>query len=116
MRHHNANRKFGRSSNQRRALLRSLAGNLIVTGKIVTTEAKAKELRPYIEKLVSKGKEGTVAAKRLITSRLGVASRAKKLVNEIAPKYSDRKGGYTRVVKMPKRKSDGSKMAVVEFV
>jgi len=116
MRHHDHNRKFGRKSNQRRALLRSLAGNLIVRGKIKTTEAKAKELRPYIEKLVTKSKKGTLSARRLVTSRLGVPSRAKKLIDEIAPKYTERKGGYTRVVKAGSRFGDASKMAIIEFV
>ena len=116
MRHHDHNRKFGRSKNQRKALLRSLAGNLIVSGKIITTEAKAKELRPYIEKLVTKSKEGTLSARRLVVSRLGVVSRAKKLFDEIAPKYTERKGVDTRIVKMGQRPSDASKRAALELV
>ncbi len=116
MRHHNANRKFGRPAGQRRALLRSLAEGLIKHGRIVTTEAKAKELRPYIEKLVTTARTGTLASERLVISRLGTAARAKKLVKEIAPKYKERAGGYTRIIKLSPRTSDSAKMAMIEFV
>ena len=116
MRHHNANRKFGLKSNQRRALMRSLASNLINTDKIITTEAKAKEIRPYVEKLVTTAKAGTVTARRLITSRIGNPKSVKKLVEVIAPKYKTRAGGYTRVTKLVNRSGDGSKMATIEFV
>ncbi len=116
MRHHNVNRKFGLERNQRKALLKSLANNLILREKITTTEAKAKELRPFIEKLITKGKEQTVASKRLVVSRLGVQLRARKLSDILAKKYKDRNGGYTRIVKLARRKRDGSKMAIIEFV
>lgn len=116
MRHHNANRKFGRERQERRALLRSLAGALIKRGKIKTTEAKAKELRPYIEKLVTAARPGTLAARRRVIERLGTMAPAKKLISEIAPRYLDRKGGYTRISKLPPRVKDGSKMAIIEFV
>lgn len=116
MRHHNANRKFGLKSNQRRALLRSLASNLINAGKIVTTEPKAKEIRPYVEKLITTAKSGTITARRLITSRIGNPKSVKKLVEVIAPKYKTRAGGYTRVTKLPPRGGDGSRMATIEFV
>jgi len=118
MKHHNSIRKFGRVRNQRNALLKSLANALIAHEKITTTEAKAKELRPFIEKLVTKGREGTLASRRLVTSRLGddLTAGAKKLVDEIAPRYSERAGGYTRITKVAPRQGDGSKMAVIEFV
>ncbi|MBI4120662.1 MAG: 50S ribosomal protein L17 [Parcubacteria group bacterium] len=117
MRHHNKNRKFGRERNQRRALLRSLASSLIKKGKIRTTEAKAKELRPFVEKLVTQGKHGTLAQSRLIISRLGGDKvSGSKLFKEIAPKYAERKGGYIRIVKLPRRLGDGSPMAMIEFV
>ncbi|MCU0660634.1 MAG: 50S ribosomal protein L17 [Candidatus Pacebacteria bacterium] len=117
MRHHNSVRKFGRKKNQRNALLKSLALSLVKSGKITTTEAKAKELRPFIEKLVTKGKTPTVASRRNITAKLqNRKPEVKKLVDEVAKKYEDRKGGYTRIMKLPRRKSDGSKMAVIEFV
>lgn len=116
MRHHNANRKFGRERGLRRALLRSLAEALIKHGRITTTEAKAKELRPYIEKLVTTARRGTLASQRRVIARLGTATRAHKLVKEIAPKYQERPGGYTRIIKLPPRRSDSSPMAVIEFV
>lgn len=117
MRHHNHNRKFGRSKNQREALLESLALNLIVRGKIRTTLAKAKELRPFIEKMVTKAKNDTVANRRLVAARVGNRTReVKKLFENIAPNYKERAGGYTRIVKMNPRKSDGAEMAIIEFV
>ncbi|MFA5987802.1 MAG: 50S ribosomal protein L17 [Candidatus Paceibacterota bacterium] len=116
MRHHNSNRKFGRKTDQRRALLRVLATSLVKHGKIKTTEAKAKELRPFVEKLVSLGRANTVASKRLLVSKFGGVSSAVTKTVGWSSKYADRKGGYTRIVKLPPRKSDGSKMAVIEFV
>lgn len=117
MRHHNANRKFGRSKTQRRALLNSLARNLIVKEKIKTTSAKAKELRPFIEKLVSHGKKNTMAGKRLVSSKLGGHSKeVKKLFEVISPKYMERKGGYTRITKLGRRLSDGAELSIIEFV
>lgn len=116
MRHHNANRKFGRERKVRVALLRSLAVSLIRDEKIKTTEAKAKEIRPYVEKLLTKGKNPTLAARRLITEKLGGVRAAKKLIDEIAPKYIKRTGGYTRIVKLSPRQGDASPMAIIEFV
>lgn len=117
MRHHNTKRKFGRDKNQRKALLSSLALNLIVRGKIKTTEPKAKELRPFIEKLVTKAKKGDAATRRVIISKLSNRSKeVKKLFEVIAPKYIDKKGGYTRVLKLGVRKADGAPMAIIEFI
>jgi len=117
MRHHNTTRKFGRDKTQKRALLNSLALNLIVREKIKTTEPKAKELRPFIEKLVTRAKRGDLATRRLITSKLSNRNKeVKKLFEVLAPKYADKKGGYTRVLKLGARKSDGAKMAIIEFV
>ncbi|MES2214106.1 MAG: 50S ribosomal protein L17 [Patescibacteria group bacterium] len=115
MRHGNVNRKFGRTKNQRKALLKSLAYSLVLRGKIKTTEPKAKELRPFVEKLVTYGKKGTIASRRELESRVG-KSAAKKIATVIAPEYMDRKGGYTRITKMIRRSSDGAPMAVIEFV
>ena len=115
MRHHNANRKFGRERNLRRALFKSLAYSLTLKGRITTTEAKAKELRPVIEKLVTLGKKETLASRRLLVERIGQEA-AKKISKEWSPLYKERKGGYTRITKMAPRKSDGSPMAVIEFV
>lgn len=118
MRHHNANRKFGRTKTGRRALLNSLAFNLLTREKIKTTLPKAKELRPFIEKLVTRAKKGDMAGRRQIISRLGGSHsrEVKKLFEVIAPKYADKKGGYTRIMKLGVRKSDSAPMAIIEFV
>lgn len=96
--------------------MRSLARNLIRDTRIETTLAKAKEIRPYVEKLVTQAKTNSVASRRLLSTRLQGAPEVKKLVDSIAPKYMDRKGGYLRIVRMPKRDLDASPMALVEFV
>jgi large subunit ribosomal protein L17 len=116
MRHHNSNRKFGRKSNLRLALMRSLAEGLLEHGKITTTQAKAKELSSFVEKLITRGKDATVHDRRILASRLGTPARAKTLVEKVAPRYKERSGGYTRVVKLPHRPSDGSPMAMIELV
>lgn len=116
MRHHNANRKLGRERNQRKALLRTLAVSLIDKETIRTTEAKAKELRPFVEKAVTKAKENTLSARRHVIEVIGNKKAAAKLIEKVAPKYADRKGGYTRVIKVEPRKLDAAKMAVIQFV
>ena len=116
MRHHNNVRKFGREKNQRHALMKSLAYSLLVEEKMVTTLAKAKELRPYMEKLVTKSKENNLSAKKLIFARIGYSNASKKLFSTIAPKYSDRSGGYLRITRLPVRLSDSAEMAQIEFV
>jgi large subunit ribosomal protein L17 len=117
MKHGNKNRTFGRVRSQRTALMRGLAVSLIRDGKIKTTEAKAKELRPFIERVVTYGKKNTVAARRIVASRLGEPSDAviKKVFEVIAPKFATRPGGYTRVVKAG-RTLAGRDEAVIEFV
>lgn len=97
--------------------MRGLAMSLIEHGKIKTTEAKAKELRPYVERLITTAKDDTVAARRSIATRLGEpnADVTKKLFADIAPQYKDRQGGYTRVIKMGKTLA-GRDEAVIEFV
>lgn len=115
MNHHKAKRKFGRVRKVRNALMKSLARSLVISGKITTTDAKARELRPYAEKMVTQGRLGTIASRRLLVAKIGVDG-AEKLVKEVAPKYADRAGGYTRITKLPRRLSDGSLMAVIEFV
>ncbi len=117
MRHYRKKRKFGRKANVRRGFIRSLAIALIENERIVTTEARAKELRPYIEKLVTKAKRGELADRRLIAARLGnQATLASKLVDEIAPRYRERNGGYTRIIKLPQRAGDASPIALIEFL
>ena len=116
MRHSNANRKFGRKTDQRNALLRSLARELFLHGRIITTEAKAKEVRPYAEELITIARVGDLSARRLVAARLANNVIVKKLVDIVAPQYKDRNGGYTRIIKLERRPSDGSKMAVIELV
>jgi large subunit ribosomal protein L17 len=117
MRHGKNKRKFGRKANVRRGFIRSLAVALLTHEKITTTEARAKELRPYIEKMVTKAKGDTLAVRRMICARLGnQETLANKMVTDIAPRYKDRDGGYLRITKLPQRQGDASKMAVIEFV
>ncbi len=116
MKHHKRNRSFGLKLNQRVALMQSLARSLVLHERITTTEAKAKELRPYVEKLVTKGKKNTLSARRDIVSAIRSETGAKKIVETLATKYEKRQGGYTRIMKLPRRLSDGSPMAIIEFV
>lgn len=116
MRHHVSQKKLGREKGQRDALLASMARSLVLYGRIETTEARAKALRPFIEKLVTKAKPGSIAARRLVESRLGNPRITKKLIDEIAPRYQERAGGYTRITKLPVRQHDASPMALIEFV
>ncbi len=115
MNHHKSNRKFGRVKKVRNGLMKSLALALVMEEKIKTTEPKAKELRPYVEKLVTQGLKGTLAGKRAIIAKIGVKG-SDKVMKELSPRYTTRKGGYTRITKLPQRLSDGSPMAVIEFV
>ncbi|MBU3918898.1 50S ribosomal protein L17 [Patescibacteria group bacterium] len=108
-------RKFNRKRDQRRALMTSIARSLILKGRIETTEAKAKELSPFVEKKITKAKKGDMAAKRELLKDF--SNRVvKKLMEEIAPIYKDRHGGYTRIIKTGIRKRDSSKMAIIEFL
>lgn len=116
MRHHDKKRTLGRDKDQRTALLRSLMESLLVHEGIVTTLAKAKEVRPYMEKLVTKGKADNLSSRKLVYSRIGHSNAAKKLFSTIAPRYAERNGGYLRIIKMPRRMSDSAEMARIEFV
>jgi large subunit ribosomal protein L17 len=108
---------FGRPSNQRRALLRSLARSLVLEERISTTEAKAKALRPFIERLVTYAKKNTLATRRFTLSKLGDPVATKKLFEVIGPRYANRTGGYTRVVKRTLRgANDARKLAYIAFV
>ena len=116
MRHGMKQRKLGRKTGHRHALLRNLAAALIKHEQILTTAPKAKELRPYVEKLVTLAKRGGLSNRRLAISRLGDETQLKKLFDVLAERYSDRDGGYTRVIKAGFRASDAAPMAVIEFV
>ena len=115
MRHGNVNRKFGRERGQRRAFFKSLARNLVLKGRMQTTEARAKEIRPMVEKLITKGKNPTLANRRMLISTLGDARIAQKVIT-LAEEHKGRTGGYTRIVKMAPRKGDAARMAMIEFV
>lgn len=117
MKHGKKGRTFGRKRDVRSAFINSLAEALVLREKIVTTEARAKEIRPFVESMITKAKSGTVAARRNITATLGGREKvAKKIVDVLAPRFKDRKGGYTRITKVVKKSSDGRKSAVIEFV
>lgn len=116
MKHANKNKKFHRMRGQRKALFKSLANNLILEEKIITTEVKAKAVKKSVEKLITLGKKQNLASHRLLLSRIPKTA-ANKIFYEIALKYKGRRGGYLRVIKtVSARKRDGSKMAVVEFI
>ncbi len=116
MRHNVAGRLFGRTANQRKALFRALVGSLIEHQRIETTLAKAKETRRLAEKLVTLGKRGDLHAKRLVMAKLPNRALVVKLFDEIAPRFADRNGGYTRIVPTRRRVNDRAQMAVLEFV
>lgn len=116
MRHLNKGRKFHRKKSERKSFLRTLAGNLIIHKKIKVTEARAKELKVRVEKLVTLAKKQDLASLRILISRLGEKS-AFELFNKIAPKMKKRVGGYLRIIQTPQfRKRDASKMVIIEFV
>jgi len=116
MRHRVAGRKLQRTTAHRNALFRNMAAALIKHEQITTTLAKAKELRPYVEKLVTLAKKGGLSNRRLAYSRLMDDTQLVKLFDVIAARYADRSGGYTRVIKAGIRASDAAAMAVIEFV
>ena len=115
MLHGNKKKQLSRGKNQRNALVKTLAVSLIRYEKITTTEIKAKVLKPFVEKLITKGKEGDLSAQKLIASKIGPVS-ATKILKVLSPKYKERAGGYLRITKLQTRLSDASKMAQIEFV
>lgn len=115
MLHGNKKKQLSRGKNQRNALIKTLAVSLIKYGKITTSEIKAKVLKPFVEKLITKGKDGSLNSRRVIASKIGSVS-AGKIIKDLSLKYKDRKGGYTRVIKIKTRLSDGMRMAQIEFV
>jgi large subunit ribosomal protein L17 len=116
MRHRVAGRKLQRTSAHRAAMFRNMAAALIKHEQITTTTAKAKELRPYVEKLVTLAKKGGLSNRRLAHARLMDDTQLVKLFDVIAARYADRNGGYTRVIKAGIRASDASPIAIIEFV
>jgi large subunit ribosomal protein L17 len=116
MRHKHGYRKLNRTSAHRAALLKNLAIAMTEHGKIETTLAKAKELKRYYEKLITKASSGDFNAHRAIFAMLQCKTSTNKLVNEIAPEYADRNGGYTRIIKTRIRRGDATPMAIIELV
>jgi len=115
MRHLSKVKKLDRSASQRKALLRSLTGSLIDEEKIVTTKAKGRALAPHVERLITRAKKKDLAAERYLL-RFVPAIFAKKLISEIAPRYSMRNGGYTRLTKIGRRQHDKAELVVVELL
>ncbi|MDQ0160377.1 50S ribosomal protein L17 [Alkalibacillus sp. S2W] len=118
-----AKAKLGRTTEQRMALLRNLATDLIVHERIETTESKAKELRPVVEKIITLGKRGDLHARRQAASFLRKVEAdeegtdaLQKLFSDIAPRFEERQGGYTRILKLGERKGDGAKTVIIELV
>ncbi|MBI4172581.1 MAG: 50S ribosomal protein L17 [Actinobacteria bacterium] len=116
MRHQRAGRKLGRDSSHRKALYSNLAGALIVHGRIETTEAKAKAVKPFAEKMITLGKRGDLAARRLALAELRSQDVVHQLFAEVAPRFAERSGGYTRIVKLGPRQGDAADMVFLEFV
>lgn len=109
-------RKLGRTSDHRRAMMRAMVTYLFENGKIETTVTRAKEVRAVAEKMITLGKTNTLHSKRQVYSYITKEEVAKKVFDEIAPKYEDRNGGYTRIIKIGARRGDAAEMAIIELV
>jgi large subunit ribosomal protein L17 len=116
MRHLKAGKKLGRNTSHRRALLRNLVTSLILEERIETTEPKAKAMRPHVEKMITLGKRGDVAARRLAASYLMTRASVDKLFDTVAPRMGDRNGGYLRIIRTGWQKGDGAEKALVELI
>lgn len=116
MRHQKKLAKLERKSEPRKALLKNLATSVIIYEKITTTEMKAKAAKPYVEKIITLGKENNLANYRRIIKLLSTKKAAKKVLEIFGPKYKERKGGYLRIIKTNRRIGDNAKMAIIEFV
>ena len=116
MRHKKKGRKLGRKVGNRRALLMNLASQMITHKKIKTTDAKAKELRTFIEPLITLAKKNDIHSRRMVVRKLPNKNIVRTLFDDIAPKYADRPGGYTRIVKLGYRDNDRASVSIIEFV
>ena len=116
MRHRNAGFKLGRNTSHRRALLRSLATSVIVEDRVETTVAKAKAVRPHVEKMITLGKKGDLHSRRQALSFLQTDTAVSRLFETVAPRYGDRQGGYLRIVRTGFRKGDGGETAFIELL
>lgn len=108
--------RLGGSASHQRKILANLAAQLIEHERVTTTQAKAKLLRPYVEKLITKARRGDLHARRLVLAKIQDTEVVTKLFDEIGPRYAERPGGYTRIVKLGPRRGDGAEMAVLELV
>lgn len=115
MRHRKKRNKLTKSKDQHRLLLCSLASSLILKEKIITTEAKAKKLRPFLEKSISRASQETLANRRLLLRDFS-PKIVNKLIKELGPRYKDRPGGYSRIIKISSRRTDSAKMAIIELI
>ena len=116
MRHRAKGRQLSRTSSHKRALLNNMATSLFEHGRVVTTEAKAKELRPFAEKLITRARRGDLHARRLVERRIKDRDTLGKLFSEIGPRFAARPGGYTRILKMGHRPGDGADIARIELL
>ena len=116
MRHAKKGRKLGTDASHTKAMLRSLAAALLANERIKTTEARAKEVRPLVDRIISWGKRGDVHARRLALAELGDQALVKKVFDDIAPRFAERNGGYTRILKLGPRKGDAAPMVIMELV
>jgi len=108
--------RLGGSPSNQRKILSNLASSLIAEGRVTTTEARAKLLRPYVEKIITKARRGDLHARRLVLRKITNNDVVTKLFDEVGPRYGDRPGGYTRIVKLGPRRGDGAEMALIELV
>lgn len=116
MNHNKSYRKLGRRADHRKAMLKNLTISLLEAGRIETTVTRAKELRKFAERMITLGKKDTLAARRRAFAFLRSEDLVKKLFTELAPKYAERNGGYTRIIKTRVRKGDSAEMAIIELV
>lgn len=116
MRHRVRKHSFGRKTGPRKALIRGLVDSLVERGRIKTTVAKAKELRIHVEKAITAGKKGDIGARRVLLSKYPNKATVKTLVDDLAVRFKDRPGGYTRIIKLGSRPGDAAEMAFIEFV
>lgn len=116
MRHRNTGKILDRKKGPRAALLRNLATSIILFEKVKTTKAKAKAVRPLVERLITKGRPGTVTARRMLVASLYGENAAKKIIEVLSPRYKDRKGGYTRITNLKRREGDGAEIVQIELV
>ena len=116
MRHQKSGRRFNRPTDQRKALMRNLCTSLLETGRITTTEARAKELRRWVERLITEAKDQDIAARRRVSEEVSKPEVVERLFSNLIPRLSERPGGYTRIIRKGPRKGDSAPMVLIELV